>query len=87
MRTAVRMMLCSSLILLSTSSSGCLHARPPASPEAVCKQLTTEEWAGYNVLVQVARVEKAMGDPVHVAATVSAWGAQLKRCWPEKFEE
>lgn len=85
--SSVRTALCVSLALASMNWLGCQHARPIArTDEGVCVQLSQEEWTGFYVLVQVAIAEKAMGDPVHVAATVSAYGAQLKRCWPEKFK-
>lgn len=83
-----RLMLCLALIPLSMNLTGCpKQPPPPRTPEAICKQWNRDQWSGYNALVQIARQERAQGDKHHVAASVMAMGAMLKRCWPEMFEE
>ena len=79
---------CLILILLSTISIGC-HANKvtPKPPEAVCQRMNRDQWAGFNALVQIARLEREKGDPHHVYDAVMHWGGMLRRCWPEVFDE
>jgi hypothetical protein len=48
--------------------------------------MNRDQWTGFHALVQIARQERAKGDPYHVYDAVMHWGAMLQRCWPEVFE-
>ena len=87
--TRMRWLATLSLTLILISSTGCpklnLQVPPDTTAEqlAVCKQWNTEQWASYNVLIQLAKRE---GDPYGLKPVALATGAILKRCFPQSFE-
>lgn len=60
---------------------------PPAPlPQSTCRDGNLEEWAGFAAIVQVAKAQRAKGDPYHFATATEWLGSMLMACFPDRFK-